>query len=72
MGRKLSHLKSLSDNYIHYKIDLEKVTQSEKEFGRLIKENPEVSGFVHCVFLIVMRELFKIIFFFFGFFRAVQ
>ncbi|PQM64665.1 MAG: short-chain dehydrogenase [Rhodobacteraceae bacterium] len=48
VGRKLSHLKSLSDKYLHYKIDLEKVTQSEKEFGRLIKENPEVSGFVHC------------------------
>jgi 3-hydroxy acid dehydrogenase/malonic semialdehyde reductase len=48
VGRKLSHLKSLSDNYIHYKIDLEKVTQSEKEFGRLIKENPEIMGLVHC------------------------
>ena len=30
------------------KIDLEKVTQSEKEFGRLLQENPEISGLVHC------------------------
>lgn len=27
---------------------MEKITKSEKEFGRLIKENPEVSGLVHC------------------------
>ena len=48
VGRRLSPLKSVSDKYIHYQIDLEKVTKSEKEFGRLIKENPEVSGLVHC------------------------
>ena len=48
VGRRLSPLKNVSDKYIHYKIDLEKVTKSEKEFGRLIKENPEVSGLVHC------------------------
>ena len=48
VGRKLSPLKDLKDKYTHYQIDLEKVTQSEKEFRRLIKENPEVSGLVHC------------------------
>ena len=48
VGRRLSPLKNVSDKYIHYQIDLEKVTKSEKEFGRLIKENPEVSGLVHC------------------------
>ena len=48
VGRRLSPLKSVSDKYIHYQIDLEKITKSEKEFGRLIKENPEVSGLVHC------------------------
>ena len=48
VGRRLSPLKSVSDKYIHYQIDLEKVTKSEKEFGRFIKENPEVSGLVHC------------------------
>ena len=48
VGRRLSPLKRVSDKYIHYQIDLEKVTKSEKEFGRLIKENPEVSGLVHC------------------------
>ena len=48
VGRRLSPLKSVSDKYIHYQIDMEKITKSEKEFGRLIKENPEVSGLVHC------------------------
>ena len=48
VGRRLSPLKKVGDKYIHYQIDLEKVTKSEKEFGRLIKENPEVSGLVHC------------------------
>ena len=48
VGRRLSPLKNVCDKYIHYQIDLEKVTKSEKEFGRLIKENPEVSGLVHC------------------------
>ncbi len=48
VGRKASPFKDLSDNYTHYQIDLEKVSQTEKQFSSLIKDNSEIFGLVHC------------------------
>jgi len=48
VGRKASPFKDLNDNYTHYQIDLEKVSQTEKQFSSLIKDNSEIFGLVHC------------------------
>ncbi len=48
VGRKASPFKDLSDNYTHYQIDLGKVSQTEKQFSSLIKDNSEIFGLVHC------------------------